>query len=215
MPSAFDSVTVSESVFGALLPGQQAEAESLTVSESVALELATASESRIKTLVNDFTLGEHDTVAVDRFIDAVFRDLAWTETLIEITEQEETSVTPTFPVLASKIVTVFWEGRQLDLVSLRTLESFDPQWRDRRGEPIAYLTEGELTRTYRLYPSPDSTGTVTLFHTQLHTAVPQWLELPITFEVLSREYARESNHRDDTMSQLCSKVSEILLGMVK
>lgn len=215
--SVFDSIAVSEFPLGGLNPTYQNRSDSVSVVESVTLVLQSASEARIKTLVNDYALAEEGTLAVDRYFDAVMRDLAWTEDLIEVSTDTifagQTSTT--LSAVAVKIVAVFFGGRQLDQISLRSLESFDPRWRDQRGEPVAYTTEGELTKTIRFYPTPDSDGTLTIFHTQIQVAVPQWLELPIAFEILSREYGRESNHRDDTFSQLCSQVSGLLLKMVR
>lgn len=215
--SVFDSIAVSEFPLGGLNPTYQNRSDSVSVVESVTLVLQSASEARIKTLVNDYALAEEGTLAVDRYFDAVMRDLAWTEDLIEVSTDTifagQTSTT--LSAVAVKIVAVFFNGRQLDQISLRSLESFDPRWRDQKGEPVAYTTEGELTKTIRFYPTPDSDGTLTIFHTQIQVAVPQWLELPIAFEILSREYGRESNHRDDTFSQLCSQVSGLLLKMVR
>lgn len=215
--SVFDSIAVSEFPLGGLNPTYQNRSDSVSVVESVTLVLQSASEARIKTLVNDYALAEEGTLAVDRYFDAVMRDLAWTEDLIEVSTDTifagQTSTT--LSAVAVKIVAVFFNGRQLDQISLRSLESFDPRWRDQKGEPVAYTTEGELTKTIRPYPTPDSDGTLTIFHTQIQVAVPQWLELPIAFEILSREYGRESNHRDDTFSQLCSQVSGLLLKMVR
>lgn len=215
--SVFDSIAVSEFPLGGLNPTYQNRSDSVSVVESVTLVLQSASEARIKTLVNDYALAEEGTLAVDRYFDAVMRDLAWTEDLIEVSTDTifagQTSTT--LSAVAVKIVAVFFNDRQLDQISLRSLESFDPRWRDQKGEPVAYTTEGELKKTIRFYPTPDSDGTLTIFHTQIQVAVPQWLELPIAFEILSREYGRESNHRDDTFSQLCSQVSGLLLKMVR
>lgn len=189
----------------------------VTEGDGPSLRAVSLSELRIFSLASNLALGDVTTSSFDRFFDAVMRDLAWTTALIEISTESissgQTSVT--LPTLAMKIVAVFFEDRQLDPISLRSLESFDPQWRDRRGEPVGYVTEGEGTRTYRLYPVPDYPGTLTLFHTQLQVAVPQWLELPLAYEILSREFSRESNHRDDTMAQMCEQMSTLLLSMVQ
>jgi len=189
----------------------------VTEGDGPSLRAVSLSELRIFSLASNLALGDVTTSSFDRFFDAVMRDLAWTTALIEISTESissgQTSVT--LPTLAMKIVAVFFEDRQLDPISLRSLESFDPQWRDRRGEPVGYVTEGEATRTYRLYPVPDYPGTLTLFHTQLQVAVPRWLELPLAYEILSREFSRESNHRDDTMAQMCEQMSTLLLSMVQ
>lgn len=215
--SVFDAVTVSESVTPRMHLVLLVVSDSVGVGEFVQLDAFSLSEARIVTLASDLSIGEIDLHTFDTFFDAVMRDLAWTTALIEISTESissgQTSVT--LPTLAMKIVAVFFEDRQLDPISLRSLESFDPQWRDRRGEPVGYVTEGEGTRTYRLYPVPDYPGTLTLFHTQLQVAVPQWLELPLAYEILSREFSRESNHRDDTMAQMCEQMSTLLLSMVQ
>ena len=78
---------------------------------------------------------------------------------------------------------------------------------DKPSKPFV-VTYGEPTgRDYPPYA-------IMVLHTELRSLVPDWLELPVAFEILAREYRRESDHRDDAFATLCQRFADLLYAMV-
>jgi len=140
------------------------------------------------------------------------------------------SGTVTLPAEAIEVFYVFYDDRLLPPATLRQLEAVDPQWRDRRGTPQAYTMEQEDDRTLRLFPVPDISSKaqsfafgepfgrdfpeagVTLVHTE-DRELPDYLDLPAALEILAREMARESDHRDLEFAGLARQLADVTMLM--
>ena len=132
----------------------------------------------------------------------------------------------------AKLLAVFYDDYLLDRMSLRAIEAVNPEWRDERGTPIAYVVEDEAAKTFRLYPTPQiaskdfififgsplgldyPTYACAIIHTELRETLPAWLELPVAWAITGMEYGRESNHQDPQMAEACEQMSALLLSMV-
>ena len=55
---------------------------------------------------------------------------------------------------------------------------------------------------------------VLLLHTIIVPDLLPWMELPVAWEVMAREYGHESNHRDDAIAEFSQQLADVLWGMV-
>jgi len=138
----------------------------------------------------------------------------------------------TLPDPSINLLDVWYDNRTIDPMTHAELLALSPRWEDERGFPVAYTSEHMDVRTFRLYPLPmvpsdplqsatvnpfgpfAPLNHVTVVATAFHSDVPSWLELPIVFLLLAREYARESPHRDPQFAQGCQRVAQLLMDML-
>ena len=193
------------------------------------------SKASILSLVNTFSVGQADPITAEQYYDHIIDDTGrapWFVTASLVTLTNGTSQY-TLADDQIKILGVFYDDRLLDRVDKHTLESFDPNRRDHRGLPIAYTVEDEAAKTYRLYPAPNRSSanfifiygsplgldyppySVLLLHTQMFPDLLPYLELPVMWEILAREYSHESNHRDDNFADFAQALADVLWMMVK
>lgn len=137
------------------------------------------------------------------------------------------------PPPAVRILAVFYDDRELSRESADSLQSLQPDWRDRIGMPVCYVLDSEGDRRFRFFPRPQEsskdlsfpTGTPfgadfpgyagAMLYTEARQDVPPWLELPLALLILAREFARESTeHRDLAFADGCGKLAARLLGWV-
>lgn len=123
-----------------------------------------------------------------------------------------------------RILALFFGGRELSRETATSLAAHDPRWQDRVGYPLAWTTDYEEDTTVRIYPIPplmSADGGSTTNETRRNlilamvaqTTLPLILRLPAALWLLSREYGRESNHRDLAFSKLCAALSDQLFRM--
>ena len=125
---------------------------------------------------------------------------------------------------AIDILGVLYGDRMLPEVNVTELIIHDRDWRDRRGDPVAYTFEDETTNTFRLYPTPEfvpaSQGATVdpnrlwIFLTETRANVPAWLEWPLVFDVLQRDLAYPSAHQDLAFSERAGRLAELFYRMV-
>ena len=184
--------------------------------------------------VQDLATAQPDAIAIDKFYDHVVADLGRGEWLLTATLVAVTAGTSEYtpPSTVLDIKHVFYDDRVLYKESLRALESVNPSWRDERGTPYAYVGVDETNKDFRLYPNPDRAskpvipvhgapfgwdypaGTVVIIATEFRENLPPWLEMPVAYDILSREFGRESDHKDRKFADLCDKMSKLLMKMV-
>lgn len=186
--------------------------------------------------IDDVSQSQAEATTVDRYYDDVIEDICrlpegFLSNVDLVSVTKGTSVY-TYPANTVDLLGVFWDDAILRRAALAELESLDPQWRDHNGDPLVF-TEAELsTKSFQLYPNPQRaskpfsfpTGlpmgtdypeySVAVARTRTVDNLPEWLEWPVAFEVLSREFMRESNHRDVDFATLCRQLSLVLLRMV-
>lgn len=190
--------------------------------------------SDVITLCQDLCTNQADEAALTKFYDEVISDLGRAEWLVTAELLATTAGTNQYNPATTvvEILYVFYDDRLLYKENLRALEAINPQWRDERGAPRAYVIEDETNNQFRLYPTPvvDSKDFIFAFgsplgldfpeyavvvvQTETREVLPEWLEFPIAFEILAREFARESDHVDHEFAKACKSIADILMRMV-
>ena len=187
-------------------------------------------------LVRQLTLIPPDDGSLDRYYDETLIELGdvgfvYEATLLPVSIAQASFTLPDFAVRLSQ---VFYDDRCLDAAQVQDMQSLSPHWRDAQGPaPCTYVTENETERTFRLFPVPlipskdfsFVTGTplgvdfpsysVMTLHTAHPADGPQVLDLVMAHRILSREFARESQHQDIEYAQRCEVVYQLLLALVK
>lgn len=193
--------------------------------------------SKVATLqiVSDVSFAQDDTVLSSKFYDDVILDLSKEQWFVQLTILPgiANQATYTLPDEAINLLSVFYDDRILFPATERELEVDDPNWRDIGGTPIAFTAKNEQDRTFRLYPTPDIPGkdfifflgsplganfpaySVAVLHTKTVLDVPEWLNLPVAFAILEKEFSRESSHRDAEFSRICSQISKLLFSFLR
>lgn len=198
------------------------------------------SHSAILDLLTHFSNGSADPIAVGQYYTRLTQDLTRAPWFVVATVKAVTAHDPTFTLnsdadagpVEAKIVGVFYDGRILELIDHLALESISPQWRDHRGNPLAYSIEDEANKDYRIYPAPDKPSgafifvygaplgldmppyAVLLLHTEPRTVFPDWMDLPVAWSLMAREYGHESRHRDDALADFSQSLADLLWSMV-
>jgi hypothetical protein len=154
-----------------------------------------------------------DTTTRDRYYsdvaDALAQVLAVNATLV-IVANDSTVVLPSDAVA---LIGVFWDGVWLYEEDLASLETEDKDWRDVEGTPHSYTQENENDDTFTLFPKPDTQGTITFLYTQRRLNLPAWLEFPMAFDILAREFNRDSDHRDTVQAGAFKQLGQYCYGM--
>lgn len=188
----------------------------------------------VLTLIDTFSNGQADATAASDYYDHVMDDLSRHPWLVgcSLVPVIQNIGTFTLDTDQGKLLAVFYDDRLLDRTTERALESHNPNWRDEYGTPLAYLTEDEAAKTYRLYPIPllpshafsfvhgEPLGrdfpiySVAILCTEIRTDVPEWLEMAVAWRALAREYGRASSHHDSDFSAFSEQLSNVLFAMV-
>lgn len=137
-----------------------------------------------------------------------------------------------FPDNFLTALSIWYDNRTLDFMSHAELLALSPTWQDHRGPPVAYTDDNLSLRTFRLYPIPEDPSqpmvsilggpfgqsyplfNAVLLGTVFRVDIPPWMELPLIYSILARDYARESPYQDLTVSSACMQVSQLLMGML-
>ena len=139
----------------------------------------------------------------------------------------------TFPDNFLTLLEAWHDDRALDHMTHAELQALSTQWQEHKGPPLAYTEENLSLRQLRLYPIPPlpsdpllmlhfggafgidyPTGNVVMLATQFAQDLPSWLELPLIFSTLAREYSLESPHQDQAFAQGCAQVGQLLMSML-
>lgn len=193
------------------------------------------SKATVLQRVDDLSFGLADQPACSRFYDEVVLGLhqhgEWcTEASLVATTTDD--ATYTLPAAAGRLLCAIYDDQQLSLESAQGMERVHPTWRDERGAVQAVVVDGESDRSFRLWRIPEADSrdfsflygsplgldfpeyAVVVFHTDVREDQPPYLELPIAFYVLAREFLRESDHRDPDFAAACQQMADQLLAMV-
>ena len=181
-----------------------------------------------------FALGDADPITAEQYYDHLMDDTGRAPWFVAASLVTMVAGTSTYALADDqiKILGMVYDDRWLDRMDHRALESFNPSWRDEKGLPVAYSIEDEATKTFRLYPTPDRPSgnfifvygsplgldyppyAVLLFHTQLTPDALEFMELPLMWDVLAREFGHESNHRDDDYADFAQQLADVLWRMI-
>lgn len=119
-----------------------------------------------------------------------------------------------FPARAVELSDVFFDNRRLYRSTHSELEAFDIRWRDTVGSPLYWTVEDEDDNVFRLSPVPDRSATLTILHHEARVDFPRWIDLSCAFGVLSKDYARLSDHWSPEMVEVWSSLYQSTLDML-
>lgn len=174
-------------------------------------------KSDVTSLVTTLSMSQDNTTETSIIYDEVVRELGFLEVLTDTETIAVSSGTSVYAVGADTIVPLELYTSQgfLSRADGKTLGSvYGSDWRNRSGSPVNYTMDTENDNTFRLIPNPKVDDTLTVIHTEYRQDVPVWLELPIAFEVTSREFERGSDHQDLKFSATCKSIANLLFLMV-
>lgn len=150
---------------------------------------------------------------------------------VALISSEANTTSYAFPLDALDLIAVFYDDTELHMATARDMEAHSRGWRDDRGTPIDYVLEYETSNVFRLYPTPDVSAkdfiflgsplgtdypeyTAAALYQQKRDDLPEYFDLYMAIEILSREFERESDHRDLKFATLCQQFGALLLRMV-
>ena len=192
------------------------------------------SRADVTQLVQDVSNSQADSVAVERYYDDIVNELGTSEIITNaglISASVGTAVY-TLPTDGIKLLLAIYDDTNLSIESRESLDVINTEWRTEKGNPLSIIPEGEDDRSFRLYPEPDvaSASFIPIFgspvgadypndsimaiYTERRDNLPIWLELPLVFEILFREFSRHSNHTDILFASMCQRLSIALFKMV-
>lgn len=138
-----------------------------------------------------------------------------------------------FPVDSVREYAIFYDDIMLSRMELRDLEaSFGPLWRQRSGRPAAYVMQDMPEHEVRIAPAPDAASvdfsfifgapvghdfparSLGVVLSVTRQDLPAWLDVPLALSLLSREYERESAHRDVAFAAASRAMATQLLALV-
>lgn len=126
-----------------------------------------------------------------------------------------------------------WDDRMLPFADDKELAQYSVNWRSLHGAPQVVYRGDVGSRRFRLVPLPDRPSEapiflfgypmddtypqncVVVFHTDNRQNTPPYLDLPLAFFVLGREFSRDSNHRDLAFAAHCARMAQSLLEMAR
>ena len=190
--------------------------------------------SEVITLCQALCTNQADETALSKYYDEVVSDLGRAEWLVNAEVLSATAGTNQYNPASTvvEIMHVLYDDRVLSKETLRSMDAYNPQWRDQRGTPRAYIVEDETNKQFRLWPTPEVDSkpfiplhgailgldypeySVVVIQTEFREVLPIWMELPVAFAMLAREFARESDHIDTAFAESCDKLSKVIFEML-
>jgi hypothetical protein len=183
-------------------------------------------------LVNSLSVGLRDSTASSNFYTRIVQEhgrLRESLTDAAYVAGVAGTVNYTIPTAAVRPLAVFYDDLWLFPEDKRGADVHDPYWRDRRGDPFAIVFEDATARTFDALPVPARNGAAiggdtpftafpadnfTVIFTESATDVQPWEELLVATEILSREFARDSDHQDTEAATMWRQIADTLLGMI-
>ncbi len=167
-----------------------------------------------------------DSTAIDQYYrDAVYEFGLLLDGLTDADFVATTNGTAVYtqPSDAIQVLMLCYGEVQLRPTMRRALEAYAPLWRTKRGSPQSFTTTDANIHQWRMVPIPDHDGStigaltpfdaefpadnLTFISTITADNVPLIDELWLTFDVLAREFSRESDHRDPQFAKVCLQLS--------
>jgi len=177
----------------------------------------TMTRANVITFVNLLAHGKGDTDLMPEAYDDALDRLGRSSSPFVETEAftpEDGTAEYSYPTKAVALLAVFHGANQLLEASSKELEAYDEDWRDAdEGTPIAFSFYERDADKVLLFPTPDTTaasGGTFLFSENRTTDIPNWLVLPLAFEILAEEFAYPSDHQDTEFASMCAEMGQIL-----
>ena len=166
-------------------------------------------KATVTALASTLSMSLADVNAIDRYYD----DIVYERSLLlaNTTTAAATAGTAVYALgaLATELLALFFDGAYLFPTMLKELEAAaGPGWRDATGTPTHWLTEEETENNFRVWPTPDVAGTLRLVYGEYRADVPTWLEPAIAWDILAREFQRDSDHRDPAFAAACAFMAQ-------
>jgi len=130
------------------------------------------------------------------------------------------------PTAAIRILGVFYDQAWLYGEDERSLQRFDPFWRELSGAPAVYSFDAETLDTIAVVPRPARSGAaigvttpftgfpsdnLTVVYTNNAADVQPWEELAVACDILAREFGRWSDHQDTSASATWRQLADFFL----
>lgn len=185
----------------------------------------------VKQLVTDFEHGMGDATRIDQEYNEVVEALEklnwWHQTTL-VTMTKSTGQY-SFPTDAIRLVTLFYDDRQLIEEPKLAVESESPTWQDQQGTPISYVLEDEPDRKFRLYPKPLLNSKDFIFAlgapfgqdfpeyavaavaTKRRATFSVWFDMLAALLICAREFKREGRQRDPDFAVACDEVARLVI----
>lgn len=184
----------------------------------------------VQTVVADLSLSQINGAAFARLYDEVLRDLleklplGATATLVPVVAG---TATYSLPSDAIQVLSYFWGDYGLDEM---TEAGLPVAWRARHGRPQAVVTERELEREIRLFPTPNrASGDFTfllgsplgedypadalgIVATQLRENYDAALDLALGFHVIARYHSEDGQDRSPSFAKICKEMGNTTLA---
>lgn len=120
----------------------------------------------------------------------------------------------TLPADLVSLMGAFYNGLELDYLTIDRLKMIDPGWRERTGAVRAFTRDEETASTIGLYPAPDLAQDLTLIRTDNRTGTLPYLDLPMALRILQWEFSRESDHTDVAFAGYCQQLADLMFGVI-
>lgn len=176
------------------------------------------SKQNVLDLVTTFALGQDDQTETAIFYDEIIRELGFKTVLTGAETLAITAGTNAYTVSPDNILSLeYYSGNRGYLTMTNDQNAkvaFGAGWRSSVGTPVALSRDNQSDNNFTLIPSPSSDDTLTVIRSEVREDIPDWLVLPITFDILAREFSRESDHQDIEFSSACKQFSILFFQMV-
>lgn len=188
----------------------------------------------VQSLVNLLSNNQADPTLFPELYDDAINSLngGWHTTAVPVTFTENATLVNLPPTLLNLLILIY-DDQVLSRLGLREMESLRRGWRNVHGTPVAYTLESETAKTVEVFPTPLTTsppiipvhglptgldyqpGNGISIHVENRQNALPILTIPLALMVLSREYVRESDHRDMAFAALCQEAAMMLLKMLE
>jgi hypothetical protein len=179
-------------------------------------------KTEILSLVGDLSLGRADASSAASYLDEELERFASNSNTLSLTADVVTvagTAVYNLSGMQHSVLALFHRGKQLQPSVIDEVEIY-PTWRTDSDQPRAYFLEAETEGAFRLYPSPNTSGTtdLTLIATIMPDAsysMPDWLGFIFAWKVLAREFARPSDHQDIEFAAACEQFASTLFFLAR
>lgn len=190
-------------------------------------------------LVQAVANNQADLTLCDRYYDEVLLDwghmpILVNVSLIPVGPGQDSAPDETYLLPAQAVVPLqfYYDDHIVNDANERELINWRADWRTLRGTPLVVYRSDVGDRRFKLVPQPDRPSkpldfflgaplglnypgySVAVVHTETRQDVPSYLELPLAFAILGREFSRESDHQDIAFAGACITLSDALKRMV-
>ena len=191
------------------------------------------SETNTKQLITDWDAGMSSSTAITNEYEYMLDEIERLGWLTKATQQLGVAGTAsyTMPATTVRLLRVFWDDRELFRETRQTMRHVGETWRDAKGTPVAFLEDGEIDQTFRLWPAPDIASDllnypngepfgrdypryVVVNVSSDRDDATTWLDVPAALITMARTREIESESQDLPMANALRALSTILIGIL-